>query len=172
MRVPFLALLSVFLFLSGCDGSSHRHGVSSGPYLNSFGLVDSYGYDSNLGNGSLHLDTYRDYGLFEVYWEVDSNVDYRITVSVNDAPHPVGAVRLSSEVCGPGRSCDWDGYHVCEYTPDFYMGCGIDLTEIDDNLRSIEHFFRRVPDTLYLNLEMCDLAGRSCVVDSLLVTAH
>lgn len=167
-------LLVISLALAACDGAvvTERH-YDGGPYLDGFHLVDSFYVNSEFEPyRTLELDPYVDDGLFEVYWYVDSFYNYRATISLNDRPTLRGALVVGTELCGPGRSCDYDGLQQCEYTPDFYVGCGIDAYEAQANLRSVEELFYSVPENLYMLLEVCDTAGRRCEFRSLPVTMH
>lgn len=169
----FFLLVSV-LALAACDGPviTDRQ-YDGGPYLEGFHLVDSYYVNSEVEpRRTLRLDPYLDDGLFEIYWYVDSFHSYRVTVSLNDRPSLRGALIVGSDLCGPGRSCDYDGLLQCEYTPDFYLGCGIDAFDAEANLRPVEQLFSSVPEHLYMVLEVCDTAGIRCEFSTLPVVMY
>lgn len=178
MRVPHLLLLSVFLFMAGCNETSvayHEETVVHYKpvlYLEEFSIVDSYLTYSAESDSPLYLDPEIDDGFFEIYWAATSSDDYRVTLSVNREPTADGAVVLSTEVCGPGLSCDEIGSNVCRYTSDFFLGCGIDDFEANANARDVNHLFLSVPEILFMNIEVCDYSRRSCIVDSIPVSAE
>src|SRR5690606_29313374 len=110
---PLLALL-----LAGCDRTTvvHTTGSDSGsPRLLGFYLVDSFGISNEYSSAQLELVPEVDDGVFELYWDVDSFHDYTVTISINDYPDLYGATVLASEVCGPERSCDYEGGQICQY---------------------------------------------------------
>lgn len=168
-----LVLISVW-GLSACDEvviteQRHYHTL----HLEGFHLVDSYYVNSEFErNRTLRLDPYIDDGLFEVYWYVNSSHNYRATLSINDRPSLNGALIVGSELCGPGRSCDYDGMQQCVYTPDFQLGCGLDWYDAERNARRVEELFYSVPEHLYVNLEVCDTVGVACELRSLPVTVY
>lgn len=169
MKTNAILLLILGLFLSGCDEVSY---VRSAPELAGFYVVDSHGLSTEFSSRTSRIDPYIDHGVFEAYWYVNSHNDYRVTLSINDRPSLISAVILSTEVCGWHHSCDQSGLHMCEYTTHFELGCGIDLHEAWYNLTVIDDLFWSVPDTLYLNAEVCDLAGYRCEVRSVPVRMY
>lgn len=169
-----LVLLVISLTLVACEDPviTERH-YDGGPYLDGFHMVDSYYVNSEAEPyRTLRLDPRLEGGLFEVYWYVDSFHNYRATLSLNDRPSLQGAIVVGTELCGPGRSCDYDGLQYCEYTLDFYLGCGIDGYDTQANLRPVEELFYSVPEHLYMNLEVCDTGNRRCEVRSLPVIMY
>lgn len=119
--------------------------------LYEFGLIDSYGVDSELyPNDELVLDPYIEEGLFEVYWEATANRSYTFYLSVGRSRDIEDSDVVYSESCGPGRSCGRTGYAICSYATDFYVSC--DSEEWVD----IAHLFDQVPERLYVFAEVCD----------------
>lgn len=170
-KFGYLAFMCVMLVgLSGCDHTTvyvedGRHVY--GPELEGFYIVDSEGKSSEfVDEYELVVDPYMNGGLFEFYWDMNSYDDYSMFLSVNSEPGLDGAIDISQEFCGYDFSCDTSGIQVCEYTPDFMLGCGVDLYEAHRNLQPIEELFWDIPDTIYFNLEVCDDSGYHCEVSS------
>ncbi len=163
-------IILVFGFLTACGDHGGHHVVayqSDTPDLQGFYVVDSDGVSSELyPTEQSYIDPYVDAGFFEVYWYAQSFYDYNVYLSINDRPGVSGAYMLVSDYCGPSSHCDFDGSYSCQYTTDFELGCGLDGVEIDHNLISISDLFFDVPDTLYLNLEVCDEFDQYCQVHS------
>jgi hypothetical protein len=123
--------------------------------------VDSYGVDSAVSSTPLALDPYKDDGLFDVFWWVSSSENYRINLYLNDRDALGGAIRVYSDVCGNTGRCGNDGNAICQYTPDFYMACNDDTQETD-----ISSLFTRVPQQMYMLMEVCDIDSALCSLRS------
>ncbi len=163
----FIFILPTLILLSGCEGGVYLHPSPPEPQLNGFHVVDSDGISSESSpHHSANLDPYTNEGIFEVYWYADSYYDYRTYLSLNDRPGVRGAILLNQERCGEGLHCDYDGWLMCEYTADYYVGCGLDLTETHRNLTDVAELFQSVPEALYLNFEVCDTDNHYCEMDS------
>jgi hypothetical protein len=127
------------------------------PDLRYFDIVDSYGIDSaKQPYTQLTLDPFKDSGLFDVFWGVNSLEDYRVNVRINDSSYVSKSLLIYSEVCGRNLACDQNGAVICQYTSDYYMSCG-DRREAD-----IKVLFNRVPQNLYMILEVCDMDSSYC----------
>lgn len=152
--------LTLIALLSACGGGndhSDRRPVNYTPSLRSFDMLDSYDVDSGFSNLPLALNPYLYHGLFEVYWTVRSQEDYRVSLRMNDAPTIHGSVSIHSEICGPGLWCDQAGSLVCDYGADLTMSC-----DTGGYRRSIDFLFQTIPDRLYAILEVCDLNSPYC----------
>ncbi len=175
MRIAGWMLPVLLLVLSGCESKTVVHVPEphrDEPMLYHYFIVDSFGVSNEFDEFvELELDPFEDDGIFEVYWDVDSFSDYRVTLSVNDEDGLLGAVWLSEEVCGPSRSCDYTGLQLCQYFPDYTMGCGYDLNEAEHNRVSVDHLVITEPETLYVNIDVCNLSGTYCEADSIEVLA-
>lgn len=170
MRELFFVLPLLAIMLSGCDSTTVVHQADNDARnlrLQGFFLVDSFGASNEFSAAQLKLDPRQDNGVFELYWDVDSFYDYSVIISVNDRPDIYGAIILSSEVCGPERSCDYTGSQICQYFTDETMGCGLDLWEAEYYSEPIESLLDTIPDTLYFNIKVCDDAGYYCELDSI-----
>lgn len=167
--LPLLAIL-----LGGCDSTTVVHAVDNDTgnlRLEGFFLVDSFGTSNEYSAVQLELDPYHNDGVFDLYWDVDSYYDYSVTISVNDRPDIYGATILSSEVCGPDLWCDYTGQQICQYFEDYTMGCGLDLWEAEQYRESVDHLVETEPDTLFINIEVCDEVDYYCELDSIEVLA-
>ncbi len=150
--------------------SGHDHYL---PQIREFGLVDSYGNDSQYSShGSLALDPFLDFGIFEVYWDVSSFYNYEVNLYINDRPGLNHAILIGTDSCGPLESCDSIGNQVCQYNPDFYLGCGYDLDDADYFAQSVDVLLSQIPDRAYLSLEVCPAEGGYCEVQSIPVTLY
>lgn len=165
-------LITTLFLLSGCEGEVRAYSYADRPHLTSFNIIDSDGISSESNVKTLVIDPYTDSGYFDVYWYASSAGDYHSYLSINDRPDERGSILIHSEHCGPGLICDLDGSILCQYTPDFYMGCGLDTLEIDHNLTPIDILITNVPDTLYLIFEICNVNGFDCEMDSIPVRAY
>lgn len=180
-----LFILSSTLLTACHQGSVHVQG-SAGVHVNDdylyeqdfahiayFGLIDSYLNDSRYSShGGLALDPFIDNGQFEVYWNVSSYSDYTVSLFVNDSRNLNGAILIGSDYCGPFESCDSYGMQVCEYGADFYLGCGIDLDDAYYQANSVESLLPRLPETVYLSLEVCPSISGLCEIQSIPVTLY
>ena len=175
-----LILCACLLFLLGCDDDSYRHAHSDYSYdhhaypdLRGFNIIDSNGLSSELAAGSpLIIDPAINSGMFEFYWYVDSHSDYYVALYVNDSPSLNGSTKISDDICGYTHSCDESGLQICEYSNDFYLGCGIDSYDVERNAVDVAHLLTGVPDTLYFTLEVCDLFATDCEISSLPVQMY
>lgn len=157
-----LILLTLVIF--GCGGSSSAvheeppHNYT--PELYSFDLVDSYGTNTAVSNEVLVLDPTINYGLFDVYWKVNSLEDYRVNFLINDYPDLIDSVLISTERCGAGLWCDQGGGLVCEYNINLTVSCDTEADTTD-----ISYLFQEIPQTLYLIVEICDIDSSYCEFD-------
>jgi len=153
------------LLLAACGGGGGVVVVQDSnptPVFKSFSIVDSYGVDSARSLESLTIDPYKDDGLFDVFWWVNSVENYRINVYLNDRDTLGGSIRVYTDVCGNTGRCGNDGNAICQYTSDFYMACNDDTKETD-----ISSLFTRVPQQMYLLMEVCDIDSPLCTLRSL-----
>ena len=156
MKKLSMSLLFAFL-LVGCGGEVEVHAYNPAPSLVRFDMVDSFGVDTARSSAALRLDPYVDNGLFDIFWKVNSLEDYRINFRINDVASTNNSFLIYSEVCGAGRACDQAGGVICEYTADFYLSCNNSRHPVD-----ISALFKRVPQTLYAQMEVCDLQSSYC----------
>ena len=157
MNNNYLIAMFCVLLLSACGGDVETHSYNPAPSLVGFDVVDSYGVDTAYSNKQLNLDPYINNGLFDIFWRVNSLDDYRVNVRISSAPDVNNSILIYSEVCGIGRACDQGGNSICEYTADFYLSCNNARSPTD-----IASLMKRVPQTLYLVLEVCDLDSPYC----------
>ena len=147
--------------LAGCGGGpggDYDHDYNPAPVLVGFDVVDSYGVDTAASLAPLAINPYKDDGLFDLFWRVNSLEDYRVNFYINDSISLSNAVMIYSEVCGAGHNCDQNGNLICQYTSDFYMACGNSFQHKD-----IAFLFKQVPQKLYMTLEICDMDSPYCV---------
>ncbi len=168
LSTAIIALCS--LAMSGCGGESHAvddpHHDDYVPELRVFDLIDSYDTDTAKPNHpALALSPYLYDGLFDVFWQVNSLEDYTVTLRINDRPSLTNSLKIHSQVCGAGRRCDQGGNWICEYTNDFYMSCDGSGVE-----RDIYPLVGKVPQLVYLLLEVCDSNSGYCEYDYYPVT--
>lgn len=163
------AVLFLLLNLSGCGGQAvavsdpHDNYV---PELRAFDIIDSYDTDTaNPNHAPLALSPYLYDGLYEIFWDVNSLEDYRVSLRINDRASINGSTLIYSQTCGAGLHCDQSGNWVCEYTNDFYMSCNNSPTEVD-----IYPLVRQVPQKVYLFIEVCDSNSGYCEFDYYPVT--
>ncbi|WP_231591845.1 hypothetical protein [Cellvibrio sp. pealriver] len=169
--LPAIGLLLCVNFLSGCGSETvaaddpHENYV---PELRAFDIIDSYDTDTATPNHPpLILDPYLYDGLFEVFWDVDSLEDYRVSVRINDRNTIENSIVVHSQWCGAGRSCDQSGNLICEYTSDFFMSCGNAAQE-----RDIYPLIDQIPQKVYLFIEICDYNSGYCEYDYYPVELH
>ncbi|HSX85558.1 MAG TPA: hypothetical protein VLE50_09120 [Cellvibrio sp.] len=159
------------LSLIACDGGEARHTaheVYDGPILYGFDIYDSFGIDSGEDHSSpLQVDPYENGGWFELYWDVESSRDYTVVLGINDSPSMRGATIIGSDLCGAGLSCGLISTFVCRYTLDSFLGCGLVDEEAELNLEPVDHLLFEFPQPLYINIEVCDVAGGGCEPASL-----
>lgn len=161
---------SLSLFMVGCGSDSvavdDHHHDNYVPELRVFDLIDSYDTDTAKPNHPpLALSPYLYDGLFDVFWQVNSLEDYTVTLRINDRPSLANSLIIHSQVCGAGRRCDQGGNWMCEYTNDFYMSCDGSTFE-----RDIYPIVDKVPQQVYLFLEVCDSNSGYCEYDYYPVT--
>lgn len=171
-RSTLFVLAATLLFtVTGCESGrvvaegEYRAPIvrNDSPRIRTFGLIDSYGYDSEFSAyGSMELNPYEDYGIFNIYWEVDSAYDYTVDIYVNDVPDLAGAFLIGTDYCGPHEPCDRYGQQICEYTPDYYMGCGLDLTDASYYAQSMDSLVYQHPETVYISVEVCPIYRGYC----------
>lgn len=162
-------LLSICVGLPGCGGSSvavddpHEDYV---PELRAFDIIDSYDIDTAAPNHPpLAFSPYLYEGLYEIFWDVNSLEDYTVSLRINDRATLADSLVIHSQVCGAGRRCDQSGNWICEYTSDFYMSCDGSAHEID-----IYPLIDRMPQTVYMFIEICDSNSGYCEYDYYPVT--
>lgn len=175
MRVVSWILPVLLIALSGCESKTVVHVPEphpDEPMLYHYFIVDSFGVSNEHDDlVELEIDPFEDDGIFEVYWDVESYYDYRVILSVNNEDSLVGGEWLGEEVCGPNRSCDYTGMQLCQYFPDYTIGCGYDLREAERNRVSVDHLVLTEPDTLYINIDVCNLSETRCESASIPVLA-
>lgn len=156
MKNNYLILAFCFV-LTACGGEPATYAYNPTPSLVGFDIVDSYGVDTAKSRAPLAIDPYIYNGLFDVYWRANSLDDYRVNVRINSTPDPYNSILVYSDICGAGRACDQGGGLICEYTTDFYLSCNNARNPTD-----IASLMKRVPQDLYLILEVCDLDSPAC----------
>ncbi len=150
-------ILLFCLILTACGGEEAERNFNPAPSLVGFDIVDSYGVDTCCSIKPLTLDPYIDNGLFDVFWKVNSLYDYRVNIRINSTTDVANSLLVYSDICGAGRACDQGGNVICEYTSDFYLSCNNGRHPTD-----IAGLMKRVPQNLYLMLEICDLNSPYC----------
>jgi len=145
------------MILSACGGEPADNFYNPAPTLVGFDIVDSYGVDTGYSSKALAIDPYIDNGLFDVFWRANSLEDYRVNIRIGSTSAISNSLLIYSDICGAGRGCDQGGNVICEYTSDFYLSCNNARHPTD-----IASLMNRVPQTLYLMLEICDLDSPSC----------
>lgn len=164
-------ILSVAVFvlftvtLAGCGGGSSAvddpHHEDYVPELRVFDIIDTNDTDTAKPNHPhLEINPYRNDGIFGVFWEVNSLEDYTVTLHINDQPTLANSLKVHSQVCGAGRSCDQDGGWACTYTTDFYMYCDNSNFEQD-----VYPLLANSPQKVYLLLKVCDSNSGYCEFD-------
>ncbi|MDO8343014.1 MAG: hypothetical protein Q7T48_07440 [Cellvibrio sp.] len=163
------SLLFMFAGLSGCGSDTvavddpHENYV---PELRAFDIIDSYDTDTaNPNHPPLVFDPYLYEGLYEIFWDVDSLEDYRVSLRINDRNSIEGSLLVHTQWCGAGRSCDQSGNWVCEYTSDFYMSCEGSARELD-----IYPLVDQLPQRIFMFIEICDFDSGYCEFDYYPVT--
>lgn len=156
MKNNYLVLFFCLL-LSACGGEMAERDFNPTPTLLAFDIVDSYGVDTGYSVKPLALDPYINNGLFDIFWKANSLYDYRLNVRINSTPDVSSSLLVYSDICGAGRACDQGGNVICEYTSDFYLSCNNARHPTD-----IAGLMKRVPQNLYLMLEICDLDSPYC----------
>lgn len=152
------------LLLTACGADTRL--ADPRPELRRFDIIDSYDTDTALPNyPALRLNPYLYDGLFEVFWRVNSSEDYRVSLLINDRPTIADSLRIHSQICGAGLRCDQSGNWICEYTTDFYMSCDAGEREVD-----IYPLIDKLPQKLYLFMEICDQDSGYCEFDYYPVT--
>lgn len=167
-----LAILGVLLCVGGFSGCGDDREAAPAPHpnytpeLRAFDVVDSNGTDTAMpSHPPLILDPYLNEGLFGIFWDVDSLEDYKVSLRINDRTSIKDSLVVYSQWCGAGRSCDQSGSWVCEYTTDLYLSCGnssFDLYSVVDKL----------PEQVYLFIEVCDVNSNYCEYDYYPVTLY
>ncbi len=136
------------------------------PELRIFDVVDSYGEDTAKPNyRPLAINPDVNEGVFDIFWEVNSLEDYRVSLWINDRASLTNSIRIHSEYCGEGRSCDQAGNRICQYYDNFYMSCDGGVTEA-----YVSPLIKGWPQKLYLLLEVCDSNSGYCEYDYYPVT--
>ena len=143
--------------LSACGGEAAERSFNPAPALVGFDVVDSYGVDTGYSTKALAIDPYINNGLFDIFWKANSLYDYRVNIRINATTDAASSLLIYSDICGAGRACDQAGNLICEYTADFYLSCNNARHPTD-----IASLMKRVPQTLYLMLEICDLDSPYC----------
>lgn len=160
MVMIYVVLATAFLASCGADDRVYAGPPPTAnytPYLRYFDIVDSYGVDTAKSSDPLAINPYKDNGLFDVFWEVDSLEDYRVNVRINDVPFVTSSYIFYTTVCGAGLSCDQGGNAICQYTSQFTLGCNYSAHPVDASI-----LFKRVPQSLYMIVEVCDLNSPYC----------
>jgi hypothetical protein len=98
--------------------------------------------------------------MFDIFWKVNSLEDYRVNIRINDRATPSNSFLIYSEVCGANLACDQLGNVICEYKSDFTLSCNNSSRIVD-----IGELFKKVPQDLYMVLEICDIDSSYCAYD-------
>ena len=157
MKNNYLIALLLCLVLAACGGEPETYSYNPTPNLVGFDIVDSYGVDTAQSRAPLIIDPYIYNGLFDIFWRANSLDDYRVNVRINSVADTYNSILIYSDICGAGHACDQGGSLVCEYTTDFYLSCNNARHPAD-----IASLMKRVPQDLYLILEVCDLDSPFC----------
>ena len=153
-------LVVLSLVLTSCGGGGEREPVyNPTPTLVHYDIVDSYGVDTANSSAALAINPYLDNGMFDIFWKVNSLEDYRVHVLVNDRATPDNSFLIYSDICGAHQACDQLGSVICEYTSDFTLSCN------NSNPVDIGVLFKKVPQTVYMILEICDIDSSYCAYE-------
>lgn len=137
--------------------------VDASPELTGFYITDTYERSSEFEpNRALAFSPYVNNGHFEINWEVTSYHEYRVELIINDRPQLDNGVILSSSWCGRGEDCGNYSYQSCYYSSDFTIACERPESHSPAGTHDISPLMDRVPDELYLMLEICDDALFYC----------
>lgn len=174
MKKLLVLFITSTLFLSACGGTNSTEVIvfTDSPVLRSFNIVDSFGVNTEFdGNIPLEISPFIDDGLFEIFWDVDNifdgfSEDYQVNFLVNDSPQPFRSLLITSNFCGPFERCDSFGSQFCFYEDDLSITCERpNSSDLDVNV-DISELFVSIPERLFFILEVCDVDGFSCDVDS------
>lgn len=164
--LSFSFVIAALLILGGCGAISS----SDDPELNRFDIIDTSGSDSSTDPESeLSIDPDEENmlsagnneGEFTLYWDVNTNDNYTLSIRVNDDDR-FGGVELYSDFCDPDGDCHEEQSLNCDYTNDFEIVC----EDFDDN-ESTVNVLRIIneddlPEDLYFILQVCDPFGFDC----------
>jgi hypothetical protein len=171
--IYFSFLISTLLIINGCGAVSS----SDDPDLNRFDIIDTSGSDSATdAESELSIDPDEENiitvgnreGEFTLYWDVDTDENYRLTIRVND-DGDFGGEELYSDICDPDEDCHDEQNLSCDYTNDLNVVC----EDFDDNESSID--VERIaneddlPQDLFFILQVCDPFGFGCEDQSIRV---
>lgn len=153
--------------LTGCGGSTSTAvyverpaPVNYTPELYSFDIFDSYDVDTRIDSVTpLALSPYYYDGLFDIFWRANSLEDYHLELRLNDRPTSQGSLLIHHEICGAGLWCDQGGSLICEYTADLFMACEA------EPLVDISPLLYRLPQEMYLIMQVCDINSSYCEFD-------
>ena len=158
LPAAFVAL--ALLIMSGCGGGSSSRTIDPPPpdyvpELLLFDMVDSEGKDS-ADYGDIEYLILNE-SVFDVFWEVNSLEDYKVTLMLNDRDSPTGAIPIHSQICGAGRRCDQGGGWICDYLDDSMSCEGARIADVYPLTRKTPY--------LYLILSICDYDSAYCEYD-------
>ena len=165
------------LFLSGCN-VEHTHtdhyyeetevhtNYLEPVALNEFGITDSYGFDSILDPlTALYISPYRNFGFFDLYWDLTASERYVVELRVNDIPSTDGSQLVYDEYCGPYSLCHDFQTMSCEYTTDFYLTCSTPSGDTEQSAYIGDQVLA-LPQRLHLILQVCDEGFVYCEYDT------
>lgn len=176
MRILYtLTSLVCLVGIAGCGGGTTYIYEDDTPELQGFYVIDSDNYSSEFAQDEpMIIDPFTNEGLFEVYWYASSYYDYNVYLSINNRPGLDGAKYIIGERCGLDYHCDTDGLYLCQYTAYSEFACGLDTEEIENNYVNIAEFTGAddIPDSLFLNFEVCDLDDFYCEIQTIPVQMY
>ena len=159
-----ILLLGSSLFLAACDDDyhdDHHHDTTiiitddDEPALYDFHIIDTYGTNTEFDEYTdLALSPLINAGQFEVFWQVESDVDYHLELRFNDKPSTAGSRLLNAEFCGPYYYCHDHQYQYCDYTNGLNIRC--ESASGDVQSAYVGDLLYEVPQDMYLILQVCD----------------
>ena len=130
------------------------------PTLWSFGMIDSFGTNSDFEDTHLALSPYVNDGQFEVFWDVESRDDYFVELRINDQPNTNGSRLITSESCGPFNYCDDHQYQFCDYDSDYSIQCETPNGNIQTEW--FDDYIYEQDQDLFMILQVCDSSFFYC----------
>ena len=171
--ILFYFLISALLVIGGCGAISS----SDDPELTRFDIIDTSGSDSATDPESeLSIDPDEENiltvgnneGEFTLYWNVNTDDNYSLSIRVND-DNDFRGEELYSDFCDPDEDCHEEQNLSCDYTNNLEIIC----EDFDDNESSInvDRIVNEddLPEDLFFILQVCDPFGFDCEDQSIRV---
>lgn len=164
-RLKALTIVLSAALLSACgaegDYNDHDDHREDPPALNQFHIIDTYSTNSEFDtNTDLAISPIINAGEFEVFWQVNSDVDYYVEFRINDRATPDGSRLISSELCGPFSFCHNNQYQFCDYSNSLDISC--ESSSNRQQTTYIGDFLPNIPQDAYFILQVCDSAFFYC----------